>query len=171
MSSPAKRKNRTRLVAYGAVFAVLAMMFSYIEALFPLPVPVPGIKLGIANLVIIIALYRMDFKYAMTINVVRIILAGLLFSGVFGMLYSLAGGVLSLLIMYLLYRTKLFSMVGVSMAGGVMHNLGQLLMACAIVKNIGLLSYFSILLFSGIISGIIIGCIAYMLNKRIPEIK
>ena len=110
----------------------------------------------------------MGFRYAFTINCVRIVIAGLLFSGVFGMLYSFGGGILSILVMYLLYRTKLFSMVGISMAGGVMHNLGQLLTACAIMSNISLLSYFAVLFFSGLISGILIGILAYSIEQRLP---
>lgn len=166
--TPRKADRRTRLLAISAMFAALALIFSYVEILIPVPVPVPGIKLGLANLVIIIALYRMGFKYAFTINMVRIVAAGLLFSGVFAMIYSLAGGILSIIVMYLLYRTGLFSMVGVSMAGGVCHNLGQLLTACLLLSNTGILSYFSVLLFSGIISGIAIGIIAYVIEKRLP---
>jgi len=162
------RTERTRRLAFGAMFAALALIFSYVEVLIPVPVPIPGVKLGIANLVILIAIYRMGFRYAFTINCVRIVIAGLLFSGVFGMIYSFAGGILSILVMYGLYRTKLFSMVGVSMAGGVAHNLGQLATACLIVSNIKLMSYFAILLFSGLISGILIGIIAYAIERRLP---
>lgn len=173
MSSQANRRGghsgeNTRRLAFGAMFTALALIFSYVEFLLPLPVPVPGIKLGLANLVIIIAIYRMSFKYAFTINCVRIVASGLLFSGVFGMLYSFAGGILSLVVMYVLYRTGRFSMVGISMAGGVMHNLGQLLTACLIVSNISLMSYFAVLLFSGLISGILIGIVAYNIEKRLP---
>ena len=173
MSSQANRRGghsgeNTRRLAFGAMFTALALIFSYVEFLIPLPVPVPGIKLGLANLVIIIAIYRMSFKYAFTINCVRIVASGLLFSGVFGMLYSFAGGILSLVVMYVLYRTGRFSIVGISMAGGVMHNLGQLLTACLIVSNISLMSYFAVLLFSGLISGILIGIVAYNIEKRLP---
>ena len=162
------RAARTRRLAFAAMFAALALIFSYVEMLVPIPVPIPGVKLGLANLVVLIALYRLGFRYAFTINCVRIVIAGLLFSGVFGMLYSFGGGILSLLVMYLLYRTKLFSMVGISMAGGVMHNLGQLLTACAIMSNISLLSYFAVLFFSGLISGILIGILAYSIEQRLP---
>ena len=162
------RTGRTRRLAFAAMFAALALIFSYVEVLVPIPVPIPGVKLGLANLVILIALYRLGFRYAFAINCVRIVLAGLLFSGVFGMLYSFGGGILSILIMYLLYRTKLFSMVGISMAGGVMHNLGQLLTACAIMSNLSLMSYFAVLFFSGLISGILIGILAYSIEKRLP---
>ena len=173
MSSQANRRGghsgeNTRRLAFGAMFTALALIFSYVEFLVPLPVPVPGIKLGLANLVIIIAIYRMSFKYAFTINCVRIVASGLLFSGVFGMLYSFAGGILSLVVMYVLYRTGRFSMVGISMAGGVMHNLGQLLTACLIVSSVSLMSYFAVLLFSGLISGILIGIVAYNIEKRLP---
>ena len=166
--SSRKADRRTRLLAISAMFAALALIFSYIEVLIPVPIPIPGIKLGLANLIILIAIYRMDFKYAFTINITRILAAGLLFSGVFGMIYSLAGGILSILVMYILYRTGLFSMVGVSMAGGVCHNLGQLFTACVLLENTAVLSYFSVLLFSGLISGILIGILAYIIEKRLP---
>lgn len=162
------RIGRTRKLAFAAMFAALALIFSYVEVLVPIPVPIPGVKLGLANLVILIALYRLGFRYAFAINCVRIVIAGLLFSGVFGMLYSFGGGILSILVMYLLYRMRCFSMVGISMAGGVMHNLGQLLTACAIMSNLSLMSYFAVLFFSGLISGILIGILAYSIEKRLP---
>ncbi len=176
MSSPAKssqRKSsqtdsRIKTLARSAMFAALALIFSYIEVLIPIPIPVPGVKLGVANLVIIIALYRMGFRRALSINCVRIALAGLLFSGVFGMIYSFAGGILSLIVMQLLKRTGLFSMVGVSMAGGVAHNLGQLVAACIVVSTPSLMSYFSVLLFTGLLGGILIGILAYTVEKRLP---
>lgn len=168
-NSGGRSTDRVRKLAFSAMFAALALIFSYVEVLIPVPVPIPGVKLGIANLVILIAIYRLGFRYAFTINCVRIVVAGLLFSGVFGMIYSFAGGILSIVIMYLLYRTKLFSMVGVSMAGGVAHNLGQLATACLIVSNVKLMSYFAVLLFSGLISGILIGILAYVIEKRLPK--
>ena len=175
MSSQANRTAdrglRTRRLALSAMLAALALIFSYVEALIPIPVPVPGIKLGIANLVIVMAIYKLGFRYAFTINCVRIVIAGLLFSGVFGMVYSFAGGILSILIMYLLYKTGWFSMVGVSMAGGVAHNLGQLITACLIVSNVRLMSYFSILLFSGLFSGIAVGVLATLIYRRLPDIR
>ena len=137
----------------------------------PMPVPIPGIKLGLANLVILLAIYRLGFKYALAINCIRIFVTGLLFTGAFGILYSLAGGLLSLLVMYLLYRTGIFSMVGVSMAGGVAHNLGQLLTACLIMSNIRLMSYFAVLLFAGMGSGILMGIVAWLVCQRLPHLK
>ena len=175
MSSPAKSDNRyalkTKRLALSAIFAALAMIFSYIEALLPLPVPIPGIKLGLANLIIVIAIYRLGFKYAFIINCIRIFAAGLLFTGVFGVIYSFAGGILSITVMYLLYKTNVFSIIGVSMAGGVAHNLGQLITACIIMSNIKLMSYFAVLLFSGMISGILIGFAASLIDNKIPHLK
>ena len=175
MSSQGKNRQsyamRTKRLALSAILAALAMIFSYIEALFPLPVPIPGIKLGLANLIIIIAIYRLGFKYAFIINCVRIFTAGLLFSGVFGMMYSLAGGILSIIVMYLLHRTGWFSMVGISMAGGVAHNLGQLITACLIMSNIRLMSYFAVLLFAGMISGILIGVVAHIIYQKRPHLR
>ena len=178
MSSQANNKNdrnryalRTKKLALSAILAAMAMILSYIEALFPLPVPVPGIKLGLANLVILIAIYRLGFKYAFTINCVRIFTTGLLFTGLFGALYSFAGGVLSIIIMYALYKTNWFSMVGISMSGGVAHNLGQLITACVIMSNIKLMSYFAILLFAGMASGILMGIVAYYVYGKLPHLK
>lgn len=174
MSSPANSRSyalRTKKLALSAILAALAMILSYIEALIPLPVPIPGIKLGLANLIVIIAIDRLGFKYAFIINCVRIVTAGLLFTGVFGVIYSFAGGLLSIIVMCMLYRTGLFSMVGISMAGGVAHNLGQLITACMIMSNMKLMSYFSILLFSGMVSGILIGIVAHMLCDKLPHLR
>ena len=158
--------SRTRRIAVSAMFAALALIFSYIEAILPLSTGIPGVKLGIANLVVILALYNMNFRYAMGINVIRILVAGLLFNGLFGALYSLAGGVVSLTIMWLLKRTGLFSMAGVSMAGGVAHNMGQLLVASALVSNLKMFVYLPVLMFSGIAAGILIGITASVINER-----
>lgn len=163
------RMQRTTRLTTSALLATTALLFSYIEILIPYNVGIPGVKLGLANLAIIIALYKMDIKYAVSINLIRILLAGLLFSGLFAMVYSLAGGMLSLLVMYLLKRTDKFSMIGVSMAGGVAHNLGQLTVAALIVENAKMYVYFSVLLFSGIFFGIMIGIIAYIIEKKLPR--
>lgn len=132
-------------------------------------VAMPGVKLGLANLVIIIALYEMNFRYAFAINLVRIVISGLLFSGLFGMLYSMAGGLLSLIVMWLLKKTGIFSMIGVSMAGGLAHNLGQLLVAAILVSNLKMFIYFPILMFSGIASGILIGVVSYVIDSKLPR--
>ena len=154
-------QDRNKRIAMAALLAALALIFSYVEAMIPSPVAIPGVKLGVANLVILIALYQLDFKYAIAINLVRIVVSGLLFSGVFGILYSLAGGMLSLIVMWLLKKTGLFSIAGVSMAGGVTHNIGQILVASAIVADLKMFAYLPVLMFSGIISGILIGFLCH----------
>ena len=165
MSSSAHSKaNR---VATTALLATLALIFSYVEAIIPIPIAVPGVKLGIANLAVLIALYRFDFRYALSINLIRIIVSGLLFNGLFGALYAMSGGILSLLVMWILKKTNLFSIVGVSMAGGVAHNMGQILVASIIVSDLRMFMYLPVLMFSGIISGIIIGIIAYYVQRSL----
>lgn len=152
-----------------AMLACLALIFSYVEFLIPISLGIPGVKLGLANLVIIIALYGLDWKYALTINLVRICLSGLLFSGVFGIMYSMGGGIISFIVMIGLIKSRKFSIVGVSMAGGVFHNLGQILVAAQLISNLKIFYYFPVLLFSGMGTGIVIGFIAYYLGAKIPR--
>ena len=154
-------------IAIAGLLAAVALIFSYVEVLFPVFIAVPGVKLGIANIVIIIALYYLDGRYALAINVVRVFIAGLLFRGVFGILYSLAGALLSLCTMVLLKRTERFSVTGVSIAGGVTHNLGQILVAAVVVGNIKVFVYFPVLIISGVISGAVIGVLAQLILLRL----
>ena len=160
--------TNAKKVTLSALMAALALIFSYIEMLIPFTPAIPGIKLGIANLVVIIALYHMGAGYAVLINIVRIFMAGLLFSGVFGIIYSMAGAILSMAVMTLLKRAGIFSVAGVSMAGGVAHNLGQILIAAFLVSNLSIFVYFPVLIFSGIISGAVIGVIATLILERLP---
>lgn len=163
----AAASERTRKLATSAVLASLGLIFSYIEAILPFSFGIPGIKLGIANLVVIIALYTLGSSYALSINVIRILVAGLLFNGLFGAMYSLAGALLSFWVMLLLKKTNLFSIIGVSMAGGVIHNVGQLLIAAVMISNLKIFFYFPILLFSGMITGILIGIISHFVLRRL----
>lgn len=157
-----------RRVALTGLLAALALIFSYVEVLVPFNAGVPGIKLGLANLVPLIILYRMDARYAFAANLIRVFLAGLLFSGMFAALYSLAGSVTSFLIMYLLKKTNLFSVIGVSTAGGVFHNIGQLCVAILAISGPQLIHYLPVLIISGMIAGIIVGIGAAILLDRIP---
>ena len=140
MSSP-NDGSPARRIALTGLLAALALIFSYVEVLFPLNAGIPGIKLGLANLVPLVIMYRMDARYAFAANLIRVLLAGLLFSGLFAALYSLAGSCVSFLIMYLLKKTDRFSIIGVSMAGGVFHNLGQLAVAILLVSGPQLIHY------------------------------
>ena len=161
------RSQSASFVARVGLMASLALIFSYIEAIIPYNPGIPGIKLGIANVVTVIALYKFGPKDAVAVSVIRIVIAGLLFNGLFGMLYSLAGAVLSLIGMIILKKTGLFSVTGVSMAAGVLHNLGQLLMAAALIEDLRIFFYFPVLMFSGIAAGILVGIISALVLKAL----
>lgn len=154
-------------VAYFGVFTALALIFSYVESLIPIHFGIPGVKLGLANLIIVIALYKMSTNEAYILSVIRIVLAGFMFGNLFAILYSLAGGMLSLTIMCILKKTDKFSAYGVSMAGGVFHNVGQLLMAAIVLESVSIGYYFPVLLISGLATGFVIGVIANEMIKRL----
>ncbi len=147
----------SKRVALSGTLVALAFVFSYIEFLLPLPIGIPGMKLGLANLVILLGLYTLSPSLTAVVSLVRIVLAGFIFGSFYGMLYSLAGGALSFLVMCLFYRNKAFTPVGVSMLGGVMHNVGQLLVAFALLGVSGVLYYVLPLLIAGAITGFVIG--------------
>ena len=149
--------------------AALALIFSYIEVLIPFNFGIPGIKLGIANLVVIVTLYNLGARYAFLINMIRVFVAGLLFTGLFGCLYSLAGALLSFLVMILIKRTGIFSITGVSICGGVFHNLGQILVAAFLISSLKIFAYFPVLIISGVISGTVIGILSYLILQRLPN--
>ena len=161
------RNYPSSFIARVGLLAALALIFSYVEAIIPYNPGIPGIKLGIANVVTVIALYKFGAKDAAAVSVIRIVIAGLLFNGLFGMLYSLAGAVLSLTGMIALKKTGLFSVTGVSMAAGVLHNMGQLLVAAALIEDRRIFFYFPVLLFSGIAAGILVGIAATMILKAL----
>lgn len=161
----------TKKMTSGAMLVALAMIFSYIESILPIHFGIPGIKLGLANLVVVLALYLLSAKWAFTISIVRIILVAITFGNVSLGIYSLAGGILSLSIMYLLHKGKSFSVVGVSVAGGVFHNIGQLLIAILAVSNLNLILYLPILLLVGAVTGYAIGTLAILFIPRILEIQ
>ena len=163
-SSPVARR-----VAISALFASLALIFSYIEAILPAAPGIPGIKLGIANLVVIIAMYRLDSRYALTINLIRIFLAGFMFSGLYSAIYSLCGCILSFAVMLLLKKSGAFSVIGVSMGGGVAHNIGQLCIAAILVSSLQIFYYLPVLIISGTVSGILIGWLGWILLEHIPK--
>lgn len=160
-------KNR---VAYFGVFTALALMFSYIEIMIPIQFGVPGIKLGFANIMIVIMLYKGSAKEALLLSIVRIMLSGFLFGNLSSILYSIAGGVLSLGIMTLLKKQGGFSVIGVSVAGGVSHNVGQLIVAMLVVETYQVGYYFPVLLVAGVLTGLGIGVVSQEVLKRIRNI-
>ena len=159
-------RKGARLASFG-VFVALALIFSYIETLIPFQIGIPGVKLGLANLVIVIALYRMPVGEVYLLSGVRVVLTGFLFGNLMSILYSLAGGILSLTVMWGMKRIRSVSILGVSIAGGVFHNIGQLLAAALMVETYGVFSYLPVLLISGLLTGFVIGLAAGEMLKRI----
>jgi len=160
----------TKKIAYLGLLIALAFVFSYIEFLIPVNIGVPGAKLGLANLVIIVALYTLSEKDAFVLSMVRIVLVGFTFANLASMLYSLAGGVLSYVAMIIAKKTNKLSITGVSVLGGVFHNIGQIIMAIWVVKTVSLVYYLPVLMVSGIVAGVAIGILGSMVTKRIKRI-
>ena len=158
---------RSKLVARYALLVALAMVLSWLESLVPLSVAVPGVKLGLTNLVVIFALYRMSLRDAAVISLVRVALVSMTFGNAYSLAYSLAGAVLSLGVMALLKNTGQFSMVGVSVAGGVCHNIGQILVAIAVLGTARIAWYLPVLLLTGLTAGVCVGVVGGILTRRI----
>lgn len=160
--------KKTKRLVLLAMLTAVAMILSYVESLLP-SVGIPGVKMGLANIAVIFALFRFGWKEAAALSLVRVVLVSLLFGSVGAMLYSLAGAVLSLAVMALLRRIDRFSTVGISVAGGVAHNAGQILVAMLILQTKQLLGYLPVLAVSGIAGGVLTGLAAALLIRRIPE--
>ena len=156
--------------AYFGVFTALALILSYVEMLIPINFGIPGAKLGLANLIIVIVLYKTDWKEALLLSVTRIVLAGFIFGNMFSILYNLAGGILSLAVQAALKKQGSFSVAGVSIAGGVSHNIGQLIVAMIVVETYQVGYYLPVLLISGLLTGLLIGVISGEVLKRIRQI-
>lgn len=157
-------------VAYFGVFTALALIFSYVETLIPFHIGIPGVKLGLANLIIVIALYKMSLKETYLLSVVRVLLSGFIFGNYFSIIYSLAGGLLSLTVMALLKKNGGFSVMGISIAGGVFHNIGQLVVAMLVVETFSVVYYIPVLLIAGLVTGLLIGIAAGEMLRRLVNI-
>jgi len=160
----------SRKVAYYGIFAALAILMGYVEAVIPMPAP-PGIKLGLSNVIVVLCLYTMGAKSAFFISIVRVFISALLFKGFVSMWYALAGATLSFLIMALLFKTKKISIIGVSAAGGVFHNIGQLIIASILLGRSVVLYLMPLLMVSGVVTGVLIGiigkyCVEYVKKRN-----
>ena len=156
-----------RRTAFLGLFLALALVCSYVEALIPFSIGIPGVKLGLTNIVVVLMMYCVGEKDAILVSVLRIILAGFMFGNAFSIIYSLAGGLLSFVVMLLLKRTGKLAVMSVSVAGGLSHNIGQLLIAALIVENYNILYYIPVLVAAGIITGLIIGVLSSEIILRI----
>lgn len=165
-----KRLTGKQIAEYGLLIA-LAMVLSYVEVLIPFSFAVPGIKLGLANIVVVFALYRLGKTEAFVISILRVLLMTFMFGNAFALAYSLSGAVLSFLVMLLLLKTGRFSPVGVGIGGGVAHNIGQILCAMVLLETKQIIYYLPVLFISGTLAGVAIGVISGILINRIKQKK
>ena len=149
----------------------LSLILSYIESILPFSVGIPGIKLGLPNLVVILILYVYSAKEALTVNLLRILLSGFLFGNLYSILYALAGAICSFCLMLFLRKTKCFSIAGVSIGGGVFHNIGQILVAVFVVDTFAPAFYLPFLIIAGAVTGFLIGIAALRLLPYIQKLK
>ncbi len=163
---PLKKSGK---IATIALMVTLGMIFSYVEFLIPLNFGIPGIKLGLANVVVLVMLYSFGANYAISVGVLRVVLSGLLFTGIFSMIYGLSGGILSIISMIIIKKTNKFSIIGVSVLGSFFHIIGQLIVAALVFQNIKVFVYLPVLTIASVVTGILIGIIsALILNKTAP---
>ena len=163
-----KTFDTKKMVILSALVAV-AMILSYIESLVPTFVAVPGVKMGLSNIATVFALYTLGWPYAIIVSLIRVLLSALLFGNAVSLIYSLSGAALALLVMILLKKFNLFSTVGVSVAGGVCHNAGQIIAACIVMENAAISLYILPLIISGTIAGVVIGTVAGILVNRVKK--
>ena len=150
-------KNKT---AFMGLLLAFALILSYIETLIPFQTGIPGVKLGLANLAVVLSLYLFTWKEAILLTTLKAVLSGLMFGNLFMIIYSLAGALISCMIMILLKKTGGFHVPIVSVAGGVMHNMGQLLVAVFVVETYSIFYYIPVLMIAGLITGLVIGSVA-----------
>lgn len=164
-------RSQAERVAACAVMTALAMIVGYLEQLIPLPVPAPGIKLGLANVAVVAAMYLMGTRAAFAISMVRVLLSGAMFTGLSAMMYALAGALMSFCGMALIKRCRYFSIIGVSVAGALLHNAAQYALAAIIVRTAGLMSYLPMLMLAASVTGVIVGALANELVERLSAIR
>ena len=158
---------KTKKLTVMALTTAVAMILSFVESQIPAFVAVPGVKVGLANIAVVFALYRLGWKEAVAVSLVRVVLVSMLFGSIASLFYSLAGAVLSLSGMGLMKRTGRFTEIMVSVTGGILHNIGQIAMACLILETAVLRYYLPFLLVSGIVAGVVVGLVSAVLVQRV----
>ncbi len=156
----------TKRITFCSLVALFCMAMSFLESRFLSLPTLPGVKLGLANAAVLWLFAEGHFKHGIAVNLVRVFLSSLLFSGVFSLAFSLSGALASAAVMFLLYKTKLFSLVGLSVAGAAAHNLAQVGVFCLIYGSAGIVPYIAFLLAGGVVCGILCGIAARVLNAR-----
>lgn len=162
--------KKGKRAAFCGMFLALALVAGYVEQMIPITLGIPGVKLGLVNIVTMVLLYTAGLRITAGITSIRILLAGILFGTGFSIVYSAAGAVLSLLIMVILKHIKKFSYIGVSVAGGIFHNVGQILVAVFVLETKALVYYLPVLILSGLAAGIVVGMLSGLLLQRLSPI-
>ena len=161
--------SKSKKITFLAILVTLALMLSFIESQIPPIVPIPGIKIGLTNVIVLFVLYKFGIKEACLVSIVRVGLVSLLFGNFQSMLFSLSGAALALVGMSLLKRVPKFSLIGVSVVGAVCHNVGQIIMACIIMETNIIVYYLPFLLISGTVTGVVIGVVGGLLISRFDK--
>lgn len=165
--------SKTRKIVVISLLVAQALVLHLVERLIPFNFGVPGAKLGLANIITLVSLYLFGFKETLTVVILRVILASLLGGNVSGFLFSISGGILSFLIMYILKvigREKI-SVIGISIVGAVFHNIGQILMAAIIIENLNIFIYLPLLLLSSVITGLFVGITVKYIIKFLNDTR
>ena len=162
---------KARKVAFLGLSIALAMILSFVESQIPVFTAVPGMKVGLPNLVMVFLLYRVGWKETVVVSLIRVVLVALLFGNLQSLIFSIAGAVLSLTGMILLQKTKLFSPITVSVVGGILHNVGQIIAACLWTRTAQIAYYLPVLFISGICAGVVIGLASGLLLKRLDKVR
>ena len=158
---------KTKRLSVMAMAVALAMILSYVESQIPAFIAVPGIKMGLPNILVVFVLYKLGWKDALTVSLIRVILVAVLFGSVLSLAYSFAGALVSFAGMLLMKRSGLFSTVAVSVAGGVLHNAAQIGVACLVMETNLITYYLPFLVLSGTLAGIVIGLVSALMVKRV----
>ena len=160
-----------RQITTMGMLVALAMVLGFVETLIPINLGIPGMKLGLANIVVVIALFLFDIKTAVVVSILRIILIAMTFGNMSMMFYSIAGASLSLLSMIVISKIKSFSLISVNIVGGIMHNVGQIICAAFVVRTNGVFTYLPVLMIAGLVSGALIGIVAGLISVRLTNVK
>ncbi|MDE6747593.1 MAG: Gx transporter family protein [Lachnospiraceae bacterium] len=161
-------KKKTVLLGF---LLTISMILAYIESILPLAIGIPGVKLGLPNLVVVLLLYSYGKREALAVNLLRIMLTGFLFGNLYSIFYALAGAIFSFCVMAIVQKTGMFSIIGVSISGGVSHNIGQILVAMIVVETFAPAFYLPFLLIAGVITGLLIGIVSARVIMYMPVDK
>ncbi len=162
--------SKSKKVATIALCIALAFTLSFLESLIPFNIGIPGVKIGLANSVVLAAMYLLGKKEAFCISMVRILLAGLIFSGAFSLVYSFAGGIMSFFVMLAALKSEKLSVVGVSILGAAVHNIGQIVVAAVVMNSAQIVYYLPVLLVSGAVTGVLVGTVSGIVIARLNNV-